>query len=112
MQRRKMIKMKTKKQYMKIRMLLVIPASLTIVTTTMQNVKAITAESRDREGDFNDDGLLAGMGAGKAQAAIDERSGIDNDSCGINHSNPYCQGYGIKYAAEHIAFNLLHKNSR
>jgi hypothetical protein len=95
-------------------MLLVIPATmLTIVTTTtMINEANAFGETRDLEGDFNDGGFLAGMSAGKAQAVIDERSGIENDSCDINHSNPYCEGYGIGYAGEHFEFNMLHRNSR
>jgi hypothetical protein len=105
--------MKTNKQQLVILMLLVIPISLMIVTTTTTINKANAfGETRDREGDFNDGGLLAGMSAGKAQAVIDERSDIDNDSCDINHSNAYCEGYGTGYAAEHVAFNLLHSNSR
>jgi hypothetical protein len=104
-----MTKMKTDKQQMVILMLLVIPIMLMIVTTTtMINKANAFGETRDREGDFNDGGFLAGMSAGKAQAVIDERSGIDNNSCEINHSNAYCEGYGIGYAAEHGPFNLIH----
>jgi hypothetical protein len=73
-------------------------------TTAISKANAF-GETRDREGDFNDGGFLAGMSAGKAQAVIDERLGIDNDSCDINHSNEYCEGYGIGYAAEQLPFN-------
>jgi hypothetical protein len=42
--------MKTNKQELVILVLLVIPISLTIVTTTIQSVKAMTGEPRDRDG--------------------------------------------------------------
>jgi hypothetical protein len=77
-------------------MLLIISVLLTIVATmTTINKANAFGETRDLDGDFNDGGILAGMSAGKTQAVIDERLGIDNDSCDINHSNAYCEGYGI-----------------
>ena len=42
--------MKTNKQQLVMLMLLVIPTTLTIVTTTIQSAKAMTGESRDRDG--------------------------------------------------------------
>jgi hypothetical protein len=53
-------------------------------------------------------GDIVRVGDGQSQALVDERSGIDNDNCGTEHSNPYCVGYKAGYDAEHAPFNILH----
>jgi hypothetical protein len=48
------------------------------------------------------DTLIDGARDGKAQAMIDERNGIDDATCGKEHSNDYCIGYEGAYIAEHV----------
>jgi hypothetical protein len=57
---------------------------------------------------IDDGGYSAGWRDGQSQALVDERSGIDNDKCGTEHTNPYCVGYIAGYDAEHAPFNVLH----
>jgi len=45
----------------------------------------------------DDDGFSAGLSDGKAQGFIDAKKGIDNNQCGLEHSNSYCAGYKIGY---------------
>jgi hypothetical protein len=45
----------------------------------------------------NDGGFSAGLRDGKAQGFIDAKKGIDNNQCGLEHSNSYCAGYKIGY---------------
>jgi hypothetical protein len=59
-------------------------------------------------GPINDGGSSAGWRDGQSQVLVDERSGIDNDNCGTEHSNLYCVGYKAGYDAEHVPFNALH----
>jgi hypothetical protein len=44
-----------------------------------------------------DGGFSAGLSDGKAQGFIDAKKGIDNNQCGLEHSNSYCAGYKIGY---------------
>ena len=45
----------------------------------------------------DDGGFSAGLSDGKAQGFIDAKKGIDNNQCGLEHSNSYCTGYKIGY---------------
>jgi hypothetical protein len=45
----------------------------------------------------DDGGFSAGLRDGKAQGFIDAKKGIDNNQCGLEHSNSYCAGYKIGY---------------
>ena len=45
----------------------------------------------------DDGGFSAGLSDGKAQGFIDAKKGIDNNQCGLEHSNSYCAGYKIGY---------------
>ena len=45
----------------------------------------------------DDGGFSAGLRDGKARGFIDARKGIDNNQCGLEHSNSYCAGYKIGY---------------
>jgi hypothetical protein len=45
-----------------------------------------------------DDGaFLAGLRDGETRVFIDAKKGIDNNQCGLEHSNSYCAGYKIGY---------------
>jgi len=50
------------------------------------------------------DGFTDGYKAGKAQAKIDERNGIDNSDCSASHSNSDCAGYRIEHDALNFSF--------
>jgi hypothetical protein len=45
----------------------------------------------------DDDGFSAGLRDGKVRGFIDAKKGIDNNQCGLEHSNSYCTGYKIGY---------------
>jgi hypothetical protein len=45
----------------------------------------------------DDGGFSAGLRDGKARGFIDAKKGIDNNQCGLEHSNSYCTGYKIGY---------------
>ena len=45
----------------------------------------------------DDGGFSAGLRDGKARGFIDAKKGIDNNQCGLEHSNSYCAGYKIGY---------------
>jgi hypothetical protein len=45
----------------------------------------------------DDGGFSAGLRDGKAHGFIDAKKGIDNNQCGLEHSNSYCAGYKIGY---------------
>src|SRR5919198_6436359 len=45
----------------------------------------------------DDGGFSGGLRDGKAQGFIDAKKGIDNNQCGLEHSNSYCVGYKIGY---------------
>jgi hypothetical protein len=44
-----------------------------------------------------DDGFSAGLRDGETRGFIDAKKGIDNNQCGLEHSNSYCAGYKIGY---------------
>ena len=39
--------------------------------------------------------FLVGLSDGKVQGFIDAKKCIDNNQCGLEHSNLYCTGYKI-----------------
>lgn len=45
----------------------------------------------------DDGGFSAGLRDGETRGFIDAKKGIDNNQCGLEHSNSYCQGYKIGY---------------
>jgi hypothetical protein len=45
----------------------------------------------------DDGGFSAGLRDGETRGFIDAKKGIDNNQCGLEHSNSYCAGYKIGY---------------
>ena len=45
----------------------------------------------------DDGGFSAGLSDGETRGFIDAKKGIDNNQCGLEHSNSYCTGYKIGY---------------
>jgi hypothetical protein len=45
----------------------------------------------------DDGGFSAGLRDGETRGFIDAKKGIDNNQCGLEHSNSYCQGYKFGY---------------
>ena len=46
---------------------------------------------------IDDGGFSAGLRDGETRGFIDAKKGIDNNQCGLEHSDSYCQGYKIGY---------------
>ena len=61
-------------------------------------------------GPINDGGFTQGIADGKVQGRADALAHVDNNVCGVEHSDSYCAGYEIGYRAQHAAFTLLHPN--
>ena len=45
----------------------------------------------------DDGGFSAGLRDGETRGFIDANKGIDNNQCGLEHSDSYCAGYKIGY---------------
>jgi hypothetical protein len=45
----------------------------------------------------DDGGFSAGLRDGETRGFIDAKKGIDNNQCGLEHSDSYCAGYKIGY---------------
>jgi hypothetical protein len=66
--------------------------------------------SQTRTTQTNGGGFSQGVADGRAQGRADALAHIDNNVCGVEHSESYCAGYEIGYRAQHGAFTLLHPN--
>jgi hypothetical protein len=71
-------------------------------TTSMSSSSSVPSiqsqqASHSNPSTTDDGGFSAGLSDGKAQGFIDAKKGIDNNQCGLEHSNLYCAGYKIGY---------------
>jgi hypothetical protein len=68
-------------------------------TTSMSSSFIYSQRSSPSDPSRTDDGgFSAGLSDGKVQGFIDAKKGIDNNQCGLEHSNSYCAGYKIGYS--------------
>jgi hypothetical protein len=71
-------------------------------TTSMSSSSSVPSIQSQQSSSSNpittdDGGFSAGLRDGKARGFIDAKKGIDNNQCGLEHSNSYCTGYKIGY---------------
>ena len=71
-------------------------------TTSMSSSSSLPSIQSQQSSPSNpsttdDGGFSAGLSDGKTQGFIDAKKGIDNNQCGLEHSNSYCAGYKIGY---------------
>lgn len=71
-------------------------------TTSMSSSSSVPSIQSQQSSPSNpittdDGGFSAGLRDGKARGFIDAKKGIDNNQCGLEHSNSYCTGYKIGY---------------
>jgi hypothetical protein len=71
-------------------------------TTSMSSSSSVPSIQYQQSSPSNpsmtdDGGFSAGLSDGMAQGFIDAKKGIDNNQCGLEHSNSYCAGYKFGY---------------
>jgi hypothetical protein len=71
-------------------------------TTSMSSSSSVPSiqsqqSSPSDPGTTDDGGFSAGLRDGETRGFIDAKKGIDNNQCGLEHSNSYCVGYKIGY---------------
>jgi len=76
------------------------PISQQQQTTSMSSsssVPSIQFQQSSPSNPITTDGFSAGLRDGETRGFIDAKKGIDNNQCGLEHSNSYCAGYKIGY---------------
>ena len=71
-------------------------------TTSMSSSSSVPSIQSQQSSPLNpittdDGGFSAGLRDGETRGFIDAKKGIDNNQCGLEHSNSYCAGYKIGY---------------
>ena len=78
------------------------PISQQQQTTSMSSSSSVPSIHSQQSSPSNpsttdDGGFSAGLRDGETRGFIDAKKGIDNNQCGLEHSNSYCAGYKIGY---------------
>jgi hypothetical protein len=78
------------------------PISQQQQTTSMSSSSSVPSIHSQQSSPSNpsttdDGGFSAGLRDGETRGFIDAKKGIDNNQCGLEHSDSYCQGYKIGY---------------
>jgi hypothetical protein len=78
------------------------PISRQQQTTSMSSSSSVPSIQSQQSSPSNpnttdDGGFSAGLRDGETRGFIDAKKGIDNNQCGLEHSNSYCAGYKIGY---------------